>query len=264
MITRFLGTLKRYWAIALVVLGLLAVGYVGYGCGKRTASGKIADLTTRLVTSEQTVEVEKGLYAKKSAEVDDLKDLVSKLGEDNQTLQKLIDDGKMEVIALNELVIKWKKAYKAAVDAHQGEEPPETPGDPPRKRVDFQGPVGPFVVKGHTLTDPAQAWLEIDQVMPLRLKIALTKNRDGTYSTLVDSGTTEVDVDIKVSAIDPKVFDPKWYQRLWLELGADFYGDKAGRVGLSYRWSRWSLGASCTLGQDTSGCGATVGYRIFK
>src|SRR5687767_3143243 len=106
--TRALDLLKKYWAIALVVIGLLAVGYVGYGCGKRSAQGQIAELATKLATSEQTIEIEKGLYAKKVAEVEDLGDLINELGEENIKLFKQTVKAEQEVLALNQLVLKWK------------------------------------------------------------------------------------------------------------------------------------------------------------
>lgn len=225
---------------------------------------RIAELTTKLVTSEQTVEVERGLFAKKAAEVTDLKDLLAKMGEENTKLAELVRRGEMEVLTLNQLVIRWKKAYEGAVAANQTEEPPVVPGDPPRTRVEFTGVLGPFSVSGHTLSNPPEAWLHLSQFRPLRLTVAVTKNRDGTFSSLVTSDDDNIQTEIAVSAVDASVLRPRWRQRIWVEGRVNVLGDRSASVGLSYRMDRWSLGVSCLYGEATSGCGVTAGYRLFK
>lgn len=253
---KFFGAAALFLALAVVVIVVLRE--------IDSRNDRIADLTTKLITTEQTREIEKGLYAKKLIEVDDLKDLISKLGEDNERLGRLIKDGQVEVIALNQLVIQWKRAYEAVVAAHQSEEPPVVPGDPPRKRVDFEGAVGPISVIGHTLTDPPQAFLKWTQIDPLRITVALTKNKDGTYSTIVDTSSDEISVDIKNAVLDLSSLRPKWYQRFWLDVGADALGERSANVGLTYLGDRHGLGLSCRLGEESRACGASYHLRLFK
>lgn len=259
-----LSLLKKYWAIALALAGLLAVGYVGYGCGRRSQDAAIAELTTKLATSEQTVEIEKGLYAKKAAEVEGLNDLITKIGAENTALAETVKKGQMDVIALNALVLKWKKAYEAEVNAHQTEEPPVVPGDPPRKRVDFSGRVGPISVVGHTLTDPPTAFLKWEQTDPLRITVAVTRNRNGTYSTLVNTSNDEIAVDIQSAVVDLSSLRPRWYQRIWVDAGVGLLMGQGANLGLSYRFDRFALGVSCSVWKDGKACGLTAGYRIFR
>lgn len=259
-----LSTLRKHW-LHIVLIAVAVIGAkIFYGCGRDSRADEVAELTTKLVSSERTVEIEKGLFAIKTVEVEDLKDLLSKLGEENEELAATVRKGQMEVIALNELVIKWRRAYEAAVKATQTEEPPVDPGGPPRKRVEFAGAVGPIHVEGHTMTDPPEAYLRWHQVDPLRITVAITKNRDGTYSTIVGTSDDAIEVDIRNAVLDLSSLRPRWYQRLWAEAGVDLVGDRSVRAGLSYRWDRWSVGASCQTSADTSGCGASLGFRIFK
>ncbi len=230
----------------------------------KSRDDQIADLITKLSTSEQTREVEKGLFAKKVTEVEDLKDLLSKLGEENSDLAELVKKGQMDIIALNQLVIKWKGAYYAVLNGHQTEEPPVTPGDPARKRVDFDGPVGPMRVWGHTLTDPPVAYLNWEQVSPIKITVGITKNRDGTYSTIVDTAPPGLGVEVTNALLDLSSLRPKWYQRIWVDLGVDGLGDRGVSAGLSYRLDRWSLGASCRTTADERSCGLTAGFRVFR
>lgn len=226
---------------------------------------RIAELATKLISTEQTLEIEKGLFARKSLEAEDLKDLLSKLGEDNAKLQKLIDDAQSEILTLNTLVIKWRKAYYVVLNGSQTETPPPVPGDPPRVEVTFDGRAGPLRLWGSTKTNPPQAFLNWEQIDPLKLTVAVVRNRDGTYSTIVNSPDLNVQADITFSGTDPSVLRPKWYQRVWVDFGVEPLGTKGAQAGLSYRMDRWSLGAYCHVdtGEGRS-CGLSAGFRLFK
>lgn len=263
-----LGWIKRRLRLVVGVLALLAAVVIFLGVRSMVTSRdkRIADLITQLASSEETREIEKGLYAKKVIEVEDLKDLITKLGEDNTKLAEIIEQGKMEVISLTQLVVKWKNAYSAAVAANQTEVPPTVPGDPPRKRVEFDGPVGPMRVWGHTLTDPPQAFLNWEQTVPIKMAIAITKNRDGTFSVLAQATPDDVRIDVEGAFFDRSIFALRWYQRVWVDLGIEPLGTKGVQVGLSYRMNKWSLGLYCRSDAATAdrGCGAAVGYRPFR
>jgi hypothetical protein len=247
-------------AASAVILTLILMG-VRY---LKEKNERIADLITRLATSETTVEIERGLFAKKAEELQGLQDLLAKMGEENAKLSELIKRGEMEILTLNQIIIRWRKAYEAAVAANQTEEPPKDPGDPVRKRVTFSGKVGPIKVDGHTLTDPPESWLHLEQIDPIRLTVAVTRNKDGTFSSLVTSSDLEVQADIVVSAVDPKVLGLKWYQRIWLDGAVSMLGDKSASLGVTYHADRWSVGSSCHVGEYGLGCGLTMGYRLFR
>ncbi len=268
MIGAALRFLKGRWTLIAKLAGVLAIvsviGYGGYSCGARSRDAQIADLTTKLATSEQTIEIERGIVAKKSAELTDLADLLAKTGAENERLAALVKRGQMEILTLNQLVVKWKKAYEAAVEASQTEEPPVIPDGPPRKKVTFSGRVGPITVDGHTLTDPPEAFLKWSQIDPLRLTLIVTKNKDGTFSSIVSSSDDDIATEITVSAVDVSVVAPTWKQRIWVNAGVDFLGDRRVFGGVSYHFDRLALGAECSGWTDGSACGLTVGFRPFK
>lgn len=247
---------KNYFILAAVVLVAVFCFYIG----KHFHDNEIADLSSRLASSEKTVEIDKGLFAKKTEELTDLKDLIAKLGVENESLSQQIKKSKAEVIALDQLVLKWKNAYEAEVSAHQSVDP----SNPERKRVDFSGSVGPIHVDGYTLTDPPKAFLKWIQTEPLKITVAIVKNYNGTLSTLVTTSNKDIDVDISNASFDPHALSPKWYQRLWVDGGIDFYNNKSFRFGLSYKQDKWSVGTSCSTDLSSFGCGLTLGFRIFK
>lgn len=253
----------QYVAGALVV-SLILGGIFTVMKMIRDRDNEIAQLATQLMTSEETAEFAKNLYVRKLEVIDDLNKMISVIGEENVKLAELLKKSQAEVLSLNSLVVKWKKAYEAALKASQTEVPPVEPGGPVRKRVDFSADMGYIGVTGHTLTDPPEGHVRVDQLRPLRLTLAVTKNRDGTWSSLVTSSEDNVGVDIAVSGIDLSVIKPRWYQRIWVDAGFELTGSPGATLGASYRWDRWSLGASCRLSPDGNGCGGTMGFRIFK
>lgn len=250
--------IKRHW-LSFVAVTLLSI--VGYECGKRSQRDDISKLRAKLESSEKTLELEHGLFLKRVTEV---QDIASKLDRENQELIRLVKNGKKKIIALNELTLKWKKAYESSVDANQTDVPPAIPGEPARKRIDFTGSVGPIKVVGYTMTDPPKAFLKWEQVDPLRLIVSITRNHDKTYSTIVKASSNDIAVDVSSSLLDLSVLRPAWYQMIWVDLGLSFLGDPAASIGLSYHGDRFSFGPSCFAASSAYGCGLVSGVRIFR
>lgn len=262
----------KFGTIAVISL-MVALSLTAYRCGRQSRDGEVADILTKLASSEKTVEVQKNLYAVKTHEIADLQGVIKNLRDDlelsgdsyAETIRSLleqIEKAKQRILNLEVLVVQWKKAYEGAVDASQTEVPTE-PGVPPRIRVDFRKDFGAIGVMGHTLTSPPEGFVRVEQLRPWKLTIAVVKNKDGTWSTYVASSDENLAVDIALSGIDPAALKPRWYQRLWLEGGVNPFGDVSASLGLSYRQDRWSLGLSCSF-NDSIGCGPTFGYRLFK
>lgn len=255
--------------ITIILLGLATVGLT-LSClylWMRWSDSKndVAGLATKLATSEKTLEISQGLFAIKVHEVEGLASALeyikSKSGKEISALQEQLRKAQQEILSLNSLVVKWRSAYEGLLEATQGEE--TGPDGQVRHRVDFRRDFGYIGVSGYTLTDPPEGYVKVEQLRPLKLTLAMTKNRNGTWSSLVTSSEDNVAVDIDVSALDLSVISPRWYQRLWGEVGGDFLGAKDVSLGVRYVSDRWSLGASCRVG-DAKGCGLTAGFRIFK
>ena len=256
--------IKATWLGLVIVLVFIALCYGAYRYGKSTEEKKTAQLAVELSRSKETLELTRGLYTKEVVKYHDLSNLFTQKGAEIDALKEQLKKTDAKLLVAEQVSLTWKKAYEAAVKAIQTEEPPEEEGGPTRKRVDFEGNLGPIKATGHTLTDPPQAFLKLEQVVPLVLTMTMAQNRDETWSTFVTSSDPNVDVKINIAGVNPLILKEKWYQRLWLEAGATFLGDPAGRLGLHYQFDRFTVGADCTAWQTGNGCGATVGYRIFK
>lgn len=250
--------------LGLVIVGiLLAFMLAGYRYGVNKSKGRIAELSMQLSKSEETLEIQKGLYSKKVGEYNDLSVLLDTSRSEVRALKKHLEESEAKLLVAEQVSLKWKKAYEDYVKAHQTDLPPDDNGVV-RKRVEFDGDLGPIHASGWTLTDPPEAHLKLEQLLPLILTMNLVQNKDGTWSTFVTSSDENVDVKIDLAGVNPLVLKERWYQRIWAEAGVSFLGDPAGRVGLRYQFDRFSVGADCTVWQTGSGCGLNVGYRIFK
>lgn len=266
-VTKALDLIKKYWAIALVLAGVLAIGYVGYGCGQRSRANEVSDLTTKLAESEKTNQIKDDLYATTILELDDTKKILDTSRTEVATLKKTLDDMQAQLLTTQQVAVKWKNAYEAELSAHQsdGGSGSGSDGNPvERKRVDFSGDLGPIHAEGHTLTDPAEAHLKLSQIRPLILTVSVARNQDGKWQSFVTSSEPNMSVDVNLAAVDPGVISPTWKQRIWLTGGVDFLMGERASLGLSYQFDRVSLGADCSAWVNGHGCGLTVGYRLFK
>jgi hypothetical protein len=255
----------KYVGYIVLLIAILAVGFkVGDWWRNRQTANEVALLATQLQKTTETLEVETGLFTKQSSAFEDLSKYLDGKTTEIVALKKQLDESQASLLTANQLTLKWKKAYESALAANQTEEPP-VEGGPTRKRVDFTGRLGPIQATGHTLTDPAEAFLKLEQIEPLKLTVAVAQNKDKTWSTFVTSSDTNIDVKVDLAGVNPLVISPKWYQRVWLDVGAAALGDPAGYLGASWRGDRYSVGAMCyASGGSMNGCGATLGVRLFK
>lgn len=265
---RFVEFVKQKFAFVFVTIACLGVFLLGKQCGSKSRDQEIAGLSTKLAASEKTVEVKDGLFATKVVEINDLTALFnSSKGEwakQNDVLKKQVSDMNARLLTAQQLTLQWKKAYEAELSATQGTVPPSDGGGKTRERVDFAGDLGPIHASGYTMTDPADAHLKLEQTRPLLLSVSVARASDGTWTSLVTSSDPDVDVKVGVAGVDLAAVKPTWRQRVWLDLGVNAFFSPGASFGLSYHFDTWSLGASCVAWSAGLGCGANLGFKIFK
>jgi hypothetical protein len=255
----------KYWKLAIGIIVILIIGYIGYGCGAKSRNNEISVLATQVAQNEKTIEIKNGLYATAIVQMDGLTKLLDTKQAEVAELKKQIDDSQTQLLTTQQLVIVWKKAYESALNVHQTPAGP-SPDDPKivRKRVDFEKDFGPIAVNGFTLTDPPYGFISIKQMRPLKLTVAVARNKNGTWNSFVTSSEPTMSVDVVLAGVDTGVLAQTWKQKIWLDIGTDFIGEKRISAGLSYHFDRISLGAQCSVMSNGNGCGLTLGFRLFK
>jgi len=261
-----LGKLHKYLTVGLV-LALVAV--LGYGKYRQDQlQGEMTDLHNQIARQAETIEVKDDIYRKATQEIEALDDVVRAMGAENKHFQKTITDLRKELkkrgeqlLAATQLAAKWKKAYEDEANAHQEEEPPVNPGDPPRVRVIFEKDFGYIGVEGYTLTNPAYAWVRVQQNRALQLVLTLSQRKDGGWNTHVASSEDNVGVDIQLSAVNPYLFRGKWYAKLSVDIGMQIDSSMFPYVGLSYVFDNGIYLSAGAWGTDQEvGPYGTIGY----
>ncbi len=258
---------KKLIGPGIALAGVVIVSSLLYDCGKRSAQNQVADLTTKLAESEKTVQLKDGLYATKIVEESNIQNLLDGSRKEVEALKKQLSDSQAQLLTTQQVALKWKQAYEASLKSQQsdggkGTGPDGQPTE--RKRVDFAGDLGPIHATGHTLTDPPESYLKLDQTRPLILTVSVAKNKDGQWQSYVTSSEPNIDAQVNLGGVDPGVTSPTWRERIWLDVGFAAIGGQGGQVGLSYHFDRWSLGAFCMAYPGGDACGVSAGFRLFK
>lgn len=265
---------KGLLAITVVVVASILLLNVQACKAKRQHAAdlkQIQELAQKLASSEKTVQIDEGLYAKSVLQVKDLIKVLDYADGRLVSLQKQLTESGDKLAAAEELTLTWKKKYEGAVSAHQTPVPGKDPDGPGpeqpvvRQRVDFTKAWGFIGVSGYTMTDPPEGYVTVEQLRPLKLTVGVAKGTDGQWRAYVKSSEDNVNIDISLAAVDIGVMQQKktWRDRLWIDTMLSVVGEKGMGIDLSYRFDRYSVGAGCRSA-DRLSCGVSVGYRPFK
>lgn len=256
----------KYITITLGALLLAGVLYFAYQ--KHTFEAQVRDLQNQVAQRDKTIEVQKDVYAKLTLQVDDLKTSIDTSTAEGKRLADEVAKTKGELVTVTNTLVQLKKQV-AEGKGTQTDVPGGKPGDPARKRVDFAKDFGFAGVTGFTLTDPPEYHLELGQgSRPLKLALALTQQKDRSWRTLVTSSDSNVAVDIGVTAVNPLVLEPKWYEGLKLTADLGFgSGGALGGVGASFKLGQFDLGPKVwgvTTGGGHTFYGGGVSWAPFQ
>lgn len=264
------NSVLKYGFIAALVILLAAAIFMAVT--KHSYDQQLAKLRNEVAGRDQTIEVQKGVFTKLSLETEGLKGVLNERDQEVKDLLAQVKRNKEEVLTANQLVLRWKKAYEGAVAAHQTEEPPATPEGPSRKKVEFKKDWGTIAVSGYTLTDPAEAFVKVEQLRALALTLILSQDANLAWHAYVTSNDQNTSVDISVSAVNPHVLEPRWYEKIGVQAvlaggqASGGFGLLAG-IGATYRIKQFDLGpmvfVSIGTGLGIYG-GATLNWRPFE
>lgn len=231
-------------SMSLLVLIVIAMG-ISLFLQKRSHESDVTNLHNKIARQSETIEVHEDTYEKKTEALSNLSDLLkvyeAEKNRDSSTIKELrkrITKKSEQILSTNRLALKWKEAYEAEADASQDET------DDGRLKVSFERDFGYLGVSGFTLTNPAYASVRVQQNRPLVLTTTITQGRDKQWSTYVTSSEENISADIKIAAVNPYLFETKWYEKISIDVGSNIsaYG-LYPYVGTSYPFGPLSLSA---------------------
>lgn len=261
----------KYLSILLGVLLLVAGGFYVYE--RKSAANARSALNNRIAELEGTLKETETAYSVRGVEIEDLK-------LKNKELQTIINDRDEEVAVLGEVVLQWKKKYfdiknaTGTVVGSDGTTVVEVPADCQtclkdlRFRVDFDQTKDYLRVAGHTLTNPAQAELEVSWTRELKFSFVLTK-QDDNLRLYFDTNTPDIVASKLTLKVDPSVFEKKWYEKIGVGLDVGVGEGVQSSVRAFYDiLPDWYVGPMVTFGYDGQQTrtlyGATVGWYPFR
>jgi len=261
--------LKQYGILAIIA-GLLVVVVWG-AVGKWQTDKELARLRNEAASKDQTIEIQKGLYTKLVIESDNIKSLLDSKDLQIKELLGQVKKNDEDLLTANQLVVQWKKAYEGLATANQTHVEPTQPGQPGRDRVSFNKDFGMIGVKGYTLTNPAEAWVSVNQLKPLKITVAVTEDKNHQWHSYATSSDENTAVDIALSGVNPYILEPKWYEKVQFNAvlaGGNTQNGFGGLVGLgvSYKIKQFDVGPAAFLGIGTTVSpyfGATFAWRPF-
>lgn len=250
--------LLRYIALGLIGI-LLALGVYGY-FQVRSYERHIVELQNQVAQRDSTIEVQKQVYTKLTAQFDDLSKVVDRSTAEGRSLAAELKKNKSELVSVTNALVKLREQ----VVQGQGTQV-DVDG---RKRVEFSQDFGYVSIGGHTLTDPPEYQLRLGPgSRPLRLQLAVAQQKDGSWRSYVVSSDENVIVDIGLTAVNPYVLEMRWYEKFQLHLDVGVGDGVLAGVGASYQIGRFQFGPN-VWGTTTGGgevfYGLNLSWSPFK
>jgi HAMP domain-containing protein len=229
------------WAIIALMIALVALA--GFATWKyNDFQRQIRELQNKVAEKDVTIEVQKQVFSKLTQQFEDMKLAIDTSTEEGKNLANEIKKQKAEIVSVTNALVKLKTQVAQGTGG-QTDVPGQKPGDPTRKKVTFEKDFGYALVTGFTLTDPPEYHLELGQgSKPLKLATVVTQQKDGSWRSYVTSSDSNVSFDIGVSAVNPLVFEPSWYEKLKLHLDLGVGSALIGGIGASYQIGQFDFG----------------------
>ena len=231
------------WAAIVLMVALVALAGLAYW--KYTDfQRQIRELQNQAAAKDATIEVQKQVFTKLTQQFEDMKLAIDTSTEEGKNLSSEIKKQKAEIVSVTNALVKLKTQV-AEGKGGQTEVPGAKPGDIARKKVTFDKDFGYAAVSGFTLTDPPEYHLELGPgSKPLKLTTAVTQQPDGSWRTYITSSDANVVFDIGISAVNPLVFEPHWYEKIKVHLDLGVGSALIGGVGASYQVGQFDFGPS--------------------
>lgn len=262
---------------ALIIAGVLLlviVAVVGVLTWKKNQyEARIVELQNVVAEKDKTIESKDGVYQRLAVQHEDLKDLLSSKDEQLKSLKEQLDHQGSQLLTANTLVIKLKKDLEAKPVIVP--RPPDT-NKPGIMTTDFdtEDQFAPFKVTGVMVADcNTQKWegalLKLSQTRPFRFSVVVSQDKDGTWRSSTTSSEKNFEVDIALAAVNPRLLEEKWYEKISISAEAGVGTNPGLLVGLgaNYGIGKFDVGLRVWGVLDRGASpyfGASLAWHPFK
>lgn len=237
--------------IAIIILIVLLGASGGFGVyffikGKSIQSDAIqarVDAQNRIAQLSHTLKEGEGTWSRlaqeKEAELDDLRERIPEL-------VTLIEERDEEITSLTEAVGRLQNV-RVVVDSGnvtQTPEEPTEPGQPERTRVAFDQIWNDFMrIHGFTLTNPAEAEINVDYTRPVRVSVVTTQQEDLSWRSYISHNISNLEIETIESIVNPLARpqeESHWYENIMLGIGGSV--GVQGQMGTAYLFAGYDAG----------------------
>lgn len=268
-------TAQNWTIVGLSAAVLAFVIYAGFQKGQYES--RIVTLQNAAAAKDVTIETAQGVYQKLAQQVDGTNGLLDQKDQQLSALQRQLDKAGQQILTATSVTVGLKKPLASSASAKQTVVPSSVPivGQPPaltevqRKRVDFTKDFGWLAVTGYALTDPADAFVTVSQQRPLKISLIISEGPDGSWRSSATSSEQDVSVDIGLAAVNKRVIEPRWYEKIGVDaMAAAGATGFLGGLALSYDFTAIDVGPAIYGTIGPSGAvvyyGATVSWHPFR
>lgn len=257
--------------IAAVLLASAGGFAIYHTVTKNSYEARIVELQNDVASRDKTIETQKGVYERLSIQSQDLTKLIGDKDKELSLLKKQLDDRGAEILAINKLVVKLKKDLESTTGNVVIQPPdPKYPGMVVAK-LDSKEDFDPFRLTGEVVVDcnieqgqPPKASLKLGQKRALLISVVVSQDNDGTWRSSTTSSEKNFDIDIALSAVNPRMLEAKWYEKIGL--GVDIgVGTNPGfllGLGAYYQIGRFDVGPRAWMVVDR-GVSAYFGAQLI-
>lgn len=243
--------LKRALIGAGVILAI-ALGLVLYATGVRSSyESRIVSLQNQVAERDHTLEVKEGVFQKLAVQDEDLKRMLDEKDEEVVRLKNQLDQQGAQLLTANTLIVKLRKDLQSTGNVVIEHPDPKYP-DMIVAKLDSKNDFDPFRVTGDVVVDcgidqpdkTPQSSLKMSQTRPFKFSVVVSQDKDGTWRSSTTSSEKNFQVDIALAAVNPYVLEPKWYEKIGLDIEAGVGTNPGllGGVGATYRVGKFDVG----------------------
>lgn len=264
-------------AVAIAGVALLAaLAFAGFMTLRdHQRAQRIVDLQNEVARRDTTIETQKGLYQKLAIQGTDLQNLLDGKDQQLKELQDQLKKSGDQLLAANSVIVQLKKDLKSATGTVTVL--PADPKDPLKivSHYDSGTDFDPFQIYVDNKTDcslkdkPIYS-VTMHQFKPLKISVAVSQLKDGSWRASTTSSSENFSLDIGLAAVNPYLLEEKWYEKIDFALEAGI-GTSPGLLlglGADIEIGKFDLGPRVWGVIDTHGAspyfGASLAWHPFK
>lgn len=258
--------------LVLIVAGvavLLAFAFAGYMTFREHQySARIVELQNQVAARDKTIEVQEGVFQKLSLQAKDLNKLLDDKDAELMVLRDQLKKQGSELLTANTIVVKLRKDLQDAKNTAVVVVDPSKP-EVKRINIDSEDRFDPFQVTGNAdlncNTNQGSYKINLGQRSPIKFSVVVSQDKDGSWRSSATSSTKLFEVDIGLAAVNPYLFEEKWYEKIGLgvDVGVGTAPGFLGGLGIFYEIGKFEVGPKAWFTATPKGVDPFFGAQLL-